>query len=391
MNPSGGGSGVCGGAVADESRILVSIERMNRWVEIEVSERVVMIEAGMNTQKLQEKLKEHGLMLPQNIGSAEWSTIGGNVAVGSGSPFSLKYGVTADWVRNLEVVLPNGETIWTGNLSRKNATGLQLTRLFCGSEGKLGIITKVCLELLPIRENELLFFIQGEEAQLIRLMNEIFLHNLQPLAMEFIDKKGMVLLEKYLFSSFAGEQGEIHFQQAAMWLSFEETYEMAQLHLALSQILYELGIYDLPKMIPSEAQAAAWKVRFAIGRAVIQASIFREIDACVPRKSVQNWLDFLAVHAQKYGYEYTAFGHLGDGNLHINLLKMNLSEQDWENINQNAVIELFQYIISIGGVISGEHGTGQLQKRFLPLQFTETEWKWREKIRKMFDEKGIFE
>lgn len=290
---------------------MISTEKLNKIIELDENERLITVESGVNTQYLTEFLANKRWRLAQNIGSAMWSTIGGNVAIRSGSPFSLKYGTTADWVRNLEVVLPTGEIMWTGKQVSKSATGLELTHLFCGSEGKLGMITKVCLEVLPLSKPSFLFFIQtAQETKLISFINKLFLTKLEPLAIEFVDVKGMNLLQTYFIENkitFSEISSKINFQQAAIWLSFEKEEELGELYLQLCQQLYEIEIYDTLQMIELEHQEMFWKIRFAVGKAVIEKSIFREIDACISRKNIQEWLDFLSKTAKKYNYQYTAF------------------------------------------------------------------------------------
>jgi glycolate oxidase len=221
LSAMGGGTGVSGGALAEKDGVVLSLRRLDNIVEINKIDRTVTVEAGVITGVLQQKLLEHGLCFPQNISSAGSCSIGGNVAVSSGSPKSLKYGATKNFVLNLQVVLPDGEIIWTGKNITKNATGYNLTQLFVGSEGSLGIITKVVLQLTVPLFEVLLMVPFSHIDRLFDAVHQLFLRQFSPSSIEFIDRTGYQLASAHL-QYHIPSKNEI---DGVLWIELEGRYK----------------------------------------------------------------------------------------------------------------------------------------------------------------------
>lgn len=389
VTPSGARTGLSGGALPVCGGVVVTMERMNKILEIDLNNHQVCTEPGVVTQVLQDAVKELGLYYPPDPASKGSCFIGGNISENSGGPKALKYGVTKDYVLNLEVVLPNGEIIWTGANVLKNSTGYNLTQLLVGSEGTLAIVTKIVLKLIPHPTCDLSIlvpFYSGTDA--CRAVAEIFKAGITPSALEFMERDAIIYTQQQLndFSLSLEEDHEAHL------LIEVDGFDPENLYLEIEKISAVLEQFKVGEMLMAENEsqkAKLWNLRRKVGEAVKSFSVYKEEDTVVPRFRLPELLQEVKRLGKEYGFHSVCYGHAGDGNLHVNILKGGMSDDDWENKLHEAIEELFHFVVGLGGTISGEHGIGYVQKRYMHTAFSDFHLDLMRKIKDSFDPKGI--
>ena len=389
VSPSGARTGLSGGALPIHSGILISMEKFNRILEIDENNHQVTTEPGVITQVLQDAVKEKGLFYPPDPASKGSCFIGGNVSENSGGPKAVKYGVTKDYVLNLEVVLPNGEVIWTGANVLKNATGYNLTQLIVGSEGTLCIITKIVLKLIPHPTADLLMLVPFFDAQkACEAVAAIFKAGYTPSGLEFMERDALIYTKE-----FTGETTiNIAENHAAHLIIEVDGFDSEQLMKDCEGILNVLENFETDEILFADSEAqknALWSLRRKAGEAVKSQSIYKEEDTVVPRFALPDLLGHVKRIGKKYGFQSVCYGHAGDGNLHVNILKGDLSDEQWENELPIAIRELFTEVVKLGGTISGEHGIGLVQKPFMDIAFPEVTLNLMREIKGVFDPKNI--
>jgi glycolate oxidase len=389
VSPAGARTGLSGGALPTHGGILISMEKFNRILEIDENNHQVTTEPGVITQVLQDTVKEKGLFYPPDPASKGSCFIGGNVSENSGGPKAVKYGVTKDYVLNLEVVLPNGEVIWTGANVLKNATGYNLTQLIVGSEGTLCIITKIVLKLIPHPTTDLLMLVPFFDAQkACEAVAAIFKAGYTPSGLEFMERDALIYTKE-----FTGETTiNIAENHAAQLIIEVDGFDSEQLMKDCEGILNVLENFETDEILFADSEAqknALWSLRRKAGEAVKSQSIYKEEDTVVPRFALPDLLGHVKRIGKKYGFQSVCYGHAGDGNLHVNILKGDLSDEQWENELPIAIRELFTEVIRLGGTISGEHGIGLVQKPFMDIAFPEVTLNLMREIKRVFDPKGI--
>src|SRR5690606_14752998 len=315
--------------------------------------------------------------------------IGGNVSENSGGPKAVKYGVTKDYVLNLEVVLPNGEVIWTGANVLKNATGYNLTQLIVGSEGTLGVITKIVLKLLPHPTKDILLLVPFHKAtDACKAVAEIYKHGIIPSGLEFMERDALICTQQYT-NDFSIEVKDDHEAHLLIELDgFDEELLMRE----CESIMGVLEQFDTDEILFADTQAQKtllWSLRRKVGEAVKAQSIYKEEDTVVPRYQLPNLLKTVKDLGQKYGFKSVCYGHAGDGNLHINIIKGDMSDEQWNNELTVAIRELFQEVVKMGGTISGEHGIGLVQKQYMDIAFSSTSLNLMKSIKQLFDPNNI--
>ncbi len=384
----GAGTGLSGACLPVQDGLVLSTKKLNRIMEIDTQNLTATIESGVINAHLKMAVEELGLYYPPDPASQGSCSIGGNLAHGAGGPRAVKYGITRDYVLNLEVVLPTGEIIWTGANTLKNSTGFSLTHLMIGSEGMLGVITKAVLKLIPKPTQELLLVASFENLEdCAKAVNAVLLSKFKPCAIELMEKSGVMIsmqatqtafpihdaAEAYLLFAFDGFDGEDLFLQA------EGIYEILESYNAL----------DILPSPNSETAQQWWKVRRAIGETVKQVSPYKEEDTVVPRSAMPQLLKKVKSIGEQYGFQSVCYGHAGDGNLHVNILKNDLSDEVWNHQIPMAIAEIFEFCKSVGGTISGEHGIGLVQKQYLPIVFDPIHFQLLKGIKSTFDPKNI--
>jgi glycolate oxidase len=384
----GAGTGLAGGALPVCGGILMSMERFDKILNIDEANYQVTVEPGVVTEVLQNTLKDKGLFYPPDPASRGSSFIGGNVSTNAGGLRAVKYGVVRDYVLNLEVVLPNGEMMWTGANTLKNSTGYNLTHLIVGSEGTLAVVTKIVLKLIPHPTHTNVLLVPFKDAEkACGAVAAIFRAGITPSVLEFMERDALEYTKQYL-----GETGmEIPETVEAHLLIEVDGFDPNGLQLACEKIAEVLMDYDAGEILFADdaaTQKTLWYLRKNIGRA-IKSTIYKELDTVVPRAALPQLLHGLKAIARKEGLKTLCFGHAGDGNLHVNFVKGDASDETWNLLLPKAVRAIFNLVKTLGGTLSGEHGVGWILKPYMDIMFDETSLNLLRGIKKTFDPKGI--
>jgi glycolate oxidase len=388
VTPRGAGTGLSGGALPVYGGVVLSLERMNRILNIDERNFQVTVEPGVINEQLQQAVKEKGLFYPPDPASKGSCFLGGNIAHASGGPRALKYGTTRDYVLNLEVVLPSGEVIWTGANTLKYSTGYNLTHLMIGSEGTLAIVTQIVLKLIPHPQHTLLMlapFQSPEKA--CEAVNGIFLAGCNPSACEFIEPEGFRLSAQMLIMPFTMQQ------DAAAYLLIEvdgnDLDRMMKDCETISEVLYAHQSGEVLFAQSAEEKEYFWKLRRSIGEATKHNNTYKEEDTVVPRAELPALYRGVKEIGIRYGFRTVCYGHAGDGNLHVNILRDALSDEQWNHEIPKAIVEIFTLCKNLKGTISGEHGIGLVQKPYMPVVMPEVQLALMRQIKKAFDPNGI--
>ena len=389
VTPSGARTGLSGGSLPIHKGIALSMERFNKILKIDEKNHQVTTEPGVITEVLQNAVKEKGLFYPPDPASKGSCFIGGNISENSGGPKAVKYGETKDYVLNLEIVLPNGEIIWTGANVLKNSTGYNLTQLIVGSEGTLAIITKIVLRLIPHPTTNLLMLVPFFDAEkACEAVAAIFRAGITPSGLEFMERDALIYTQKFI-NDDSIQIGENH---AAHLLIEVDGFDAEILMQECEKIMTVLEDFETDEVLFAESQAQKdnlWQLRRKAAEAVKSQSIYKEEDTVVPRFELPQLLHHVKRIGNEYGFQSVCYGHAGDGNLHINILKGDLTDDQWDNELPKAIRELFTEVIKLGGTISGEHGIGLVQKPYMDIAFNEVGLNLMRDIKKVFDPKGI--
>ncbi|MEI8279263.1 MAG: FAD-linked oxidase C-terminal domain-containing protein [Bacteroidota bacterium] len=389
VTPRGAGTGLSGGALAVHGGVVLDMKRFNKILHVDKRNFQVTVEPGVITQVLQEHVKAAGLMYPPDPASKGSCFIGGNVSENSGGPRAVKYGVVKDYVLNLEMVLPNGEVIYTGANVLKNATGYNLTQLIVGSEGTLGVITKIVLRLIPAVQHELLMLVPFRSAeQACEAVNAIFMAGYTPSALEFMERDALEWVMGYVPNSNVPLPDDI---QAHLLIEVDGNHK-EQLYAEMEAIADVVQKYDTGEILfadSHEQKQILWNLRRKVGEAVKSNSIYKEEDTVVPRAELPELLRIIKAIGKEYGFHSVCYGHAGDGNLHVNIVKQNMSDKDWQEKLPIGIRKLFVEVARLGGTISGEHGIGLVQKGYMDVVFNEVQLQLMKDIKKVFDPKGI--
>lgn len=389
VTPSGARTGLSGGALPVHGGVLLSLEKMNKILSIDENNYQVTTEPGVITQVLQEAVKAKGLFYPPDPASKGSCFIGGNIAENSGGPKAVKYGVTADYVINLEVVLPSGEVIWTGANVLKNATGYNLTQLMVGSEGTLGVVTKIVLRLIPHPTTTMLMLVPFFSAQqACEAVAAIMKTGITPSGLEFMERDAIV----WTLDKIPSIQLEIEDNHAAHLLIEVDGFDENKLIEECEQIAAVLSQFETGEILFAESQAQKdklWEVRRKVSEAVKSHSIYKEEDTVVPRYELPRLLAGVKQIGKKYGFQSICYGHAGDGNLHVNIIKGDLTDKQWNNELPKGIREIFELTVKLGGTISGEHGIGWVQKSYMDIPFTAISLHLMKGIKQLFDPNNI--
>ena len=385
VTPAGARTGLSGGALAVKKGVLLSMEKFNHILHIDENNHQVTTEPGVITEVLQEKVKEKGLFYPPDPASKGSCFIGGNIAENSGGPKAVKYGVTSDYVLNLEVVLPTGEVIWTGANVLKNATGYNLTQLIVGSEGTLGIVTKIVLKLIPHPTKDMLMLVPFFNASdACKAVAAFFKEGITPSGLEFMERDALLWTLKF-FPDITLTVKDNH--QAHLLIEVDG-FDEKILFEECEKIMHVIEQFHTDEVLFADNQAQKdqlWSIRRKVGEAVKAHSIYKEEDTVVPRYELSKLLEGVKKIGKEYGFQSVCYGHAGDGNLHVNIIKGELSEEVWKNELPKAIKAIFELTVSLGGTISGEHGIGYVQRSYMPIAFSSFHLELMRKIKKLFD------
>ncbi len=385
----GAGTGLSGGALPIHQGIVLDMQRFNKILNIDTENFQVTTEPGVITQVLQEAVLAHGLQYPPDPASKGSCFIGGNIAENSGGPRAVKYGVVKDYVLNLEIVLADGTVMWTGANVLKNATGYNLTQLIVGSEGTLAVVTKIVLKLIPATTTTVLLLIPFRKAEeACRAVNSICLAGITPSALEFMERDALDWSMRFCNTTAISIPDDI---QAHLLIELDGHNEQ-QLLAEAAQISELVTIYDIDELLFADTAAqkeTLWQLRRKVGEAVKSNSVYKEEDTVVPRAHLPQLLKYIKELGTEYGFQSVCYGHAGDGNLHVNIIKGSLSDEFWNQELQVPIRKLFTFVHSLGGTISGEHGIGLVQKNYLDIVFSSAQIELMKAIKHVFDPNGI--
>jgi glycolate oxidase len=346
------------------------------------------VEPGVVTEAFQNAVKEVGLFYPPDPASKGSCFLGGNLSQSSGGPKAVKYGTTRDYVLNLQVVLPSGDVIWTGANTLKYATGYNLTQLMVGSEGTLGIITQVVFRLLPYPQQNILMLVPfRQEAQAAEAVSAVFRAGIIPSGMEFMEREAIAWSSDYLKIPLTlPEDITAHLLIELDGQNLEQLYKEAE------QVYEVLEKYDVGEILLADTAGQKddlWKIRRNIGNSVRYNSVYKEEDTVVPRAKLPTLLKGVKEIGRRYGFKSVCYGHAGDGNLHVNIIRGELTDEQWNVGLREPISEIFALCVELGGTISGEHGIGLVQKPYLHIALKEANLNLMRGIKQVFDPLGI--
>jgi len=387
VTPRGGGTGLSGGALPIKGGICLSIERMNKILDIDEKNMMVRVQPGVITSELHDAVEKRGLFYPPDPASKESCTIGGNLAEDAGGPRAVKYGVTSAYVKGLRAVLPSGEIISCGGKLLKDVAGYNLTQLLVGSEGTLAVITEATLRLIPkpkYRRTVLVPFDSLDDAA--RAVPGVFAKGVTPSALEFMEQPAILAVQDHLGVKVPDADAKAHL------LMELDGFDLNVLEKELEEackIMMEAGARDVLFAESSVRQDELWKTRRSIGEAVKSLSAYRELDASVPRFKIPELVRRTHAICNRHNVKLICYGHAGDGNLHMNIIIGDLSIPEWKKRIKKVTGEVFKETVALGGAITGEHGVGLIAKPYLEEAIGRLNVDLMRGIKKVFDPTGI--
>ena len=396
VTPRGAGTGLSGGSIPIKGGISLSMEKFDKILEIDEENFQATVESGVINDHFQTAVKEKGLFYPPDPASKGSCFLGGNIAHSSGGPKALKYGTTKDYVLNLEVVLPNGEIIWTGSDTLKNSTGYNFTQLFLGSEGTLGIVTKIVFKLLPLPKHDLLMLAKFNSIDdACKTVPQIFTQGVQPSALELMERNAIEFVHKHGSESQKNITKEMLSNESteAFLLIEVDGNDMESLFMdceKINEVLEFNRTTEVQFADSSDQKERLWQIRRNIGEMVKIHSIFKEEDTVVKRANLPKLMAGVKSIGKDYNFESVCYGHAGDGNLHINIIKGTMSDEQWNGKHlEEGIRKIFRLCKELGGTISGEHGIGLVQKKYMTEVLTDTHIDLMKGIKRIFDPNGI--
>jgi glycolate oxidase len=388
VTPRGAGTGLSGGALPVHGGILMSMEKFNKILEIDERNLQATVEPGVINQVFRDAVEAIGLFYPPDPASRGSCFLGGNLAENAGGPRAVKYGTTKDYILNCEVVLPNGEVIWTGANVLKNSTGYNLTQLLIGSEGTLGIVTKIVFRLIPLPTQNLLMlvpFYSPEKA--CEAVSAVFRAGFIPSAMEFMERDAIDFVMQFVDVKIpVKDEHKAHLLIEVDGNDVDVLFKECE---QITELMYQFECDEVLFADTAAQKNELWKMRRAAGEAVKSHSVYKEEDTVVPRAELPILLAGVKAIGKKYGFRSVCYGHAGDGNLHVNILKDEMSDDDWHNKIPHGIREIFKLCVELKGTISGEHGIGYVQKGYMDIAFNSTQIEIQKGIKRLFDPNNI--
>ena len=388
VTPRGAGTGLSGGALPTQGGLLLSMERFNEILAIDEQNLQAITEPGVITEVFMDAVAAKGLLYPVDPASKGSCFIGGNVSHGSGGPRVVKYGTIREYILNLEIVLPSGGVIWTGANTLKYASGYNLTQLMIGSEGTLGIITKIVVKLIPRPTVDALLLASfGSNEAAASAVSAIFRAGIIPSALEFMERRGVEWVKEHDGIMFDLKDDV----QAFLLIEVDGTNQEVIFSDCekINQVLESFDCKDVLFADSAAQKEELWRMRRTMAVSVKSNSIYKEEDTVVPRASLPQLIKGIKETGLKYGFESVCYGHAGDGNVHVNIIKGNMSDEDWHDKLKDGIREIFELTVSLGGTLSGEHGIGLVQKEFMSIKYSETHFALWRGIKQVFDKNGI--
>ena len=388
LTPRGKGTGLSGGAIPVYGGIVLSCERMEKILDIDRENLMVITEPGIITGELQNVVEAENLFYPPDPASLASCSIGGNVAEGAGGSRAVKYGTTKDYVNGLEMVLPSGEIISTGGKVVKDVTGYNLTQLITGSEGTLAIVTQIILRLIPLpklRKDLLVPYNSIDQAA--QTVSEIIRTRIVPTAIEFMERNSFELAESFTKRTLAFRDAAAHL---LITLDGNQQEALEEDQNKVGEICEKNGALDILIATSPAARDRMWEGRKCLFEAANHfGSMYKSLDVVVPRSLIPTLIQKIKETSEKYRIKAMSFGHAGDGNVHVLLFKGELPDREWERLINRTQRDLYKETIALGGKITAEHGIGLLRKPFLSMNLDPCQIELLKGLKKVFDPKNI--
>ncbi|MEN8222110.1 MAG: FAD-linked oxidase C-terminal domain-containing protein [Acidobacteriota bacterium] len=381
VTPRGGGVGYSGGSVPVEGGIVIVFTKMNRIIEFNKDNLLLVAEPGVLTSEVINKCEENGFFYPPDPASLKNSTIGGNVAENAGGPRCFKYGVTSDYILSLEGFLMNGQKVEFGSHSIKDVSGYDIKKLIAGSEGTLIVLSRITLRMIPAPEKRILVRCAFDSIRTAAdFIKKIILLNLSPAVLEFMDKTSVEAVYEYIGAEKSGDVNAI------VLLEFDgNTEEVGNKRKRLEEIISDSGISNIRFAENNMETEELWSIRRNLSPAIssIKPKKINE-DISVPLGKVADTIEYISSLGDKHDLKIVMFGHLGDGNIHTNIM---IDPGDKREVRESEIVleKIFKYVISINGTLTGEHGIGLAKKNYLNLQYSSEEIELFRKIKEVFD------
>ena len=387
VTPRGTGTGLCGGCVPIHGGIVLSLEKMNRVLEVDTKNMTATVEPGLLLIDFPKYLEGTGLFYPPDPGE-KTATIGGNAMTNAGGMKAVRFGVTRDYILGLEMVLPDGEIITFGGKTVKTSSGYPLMQLMIGSEGTLGVLTKLIVKLVPVpKENITLLIPFDNLAECINSVPAVLASGCNPTAVEFMEKEVIKSAEQYLGKQFPDSAANAYL---LVRLDAESQDALSHLVKILTDTLLELGANDVLMADTDERKESVWNPRGAFLEAINNSTPkMDECDVVVPRDRIAEFMQKSIEIGKENDIRLCSFGHAGDGNLHIYVCKDSLSDEEWKQKNANVMRELYNEAHRLGGEVSGEHGIGHAKRQFLLESVGPRQMELMLGIKKVFDKNNI--
>lgn len=381
--PRGGGTGLAGGCLALQGGVVLSVERMNRIRCIDTANLVAEVDAGCITQHVRDAAAAAGLFYPPDPAGMDRSTVGGNVATNAGGPACVKYGVTRDYVLGVEAVLPDGDLLRAGVQTRKGVVGYDMAHLLCGSEGTLGVITGLTLKLIPLPKATVGMAVAfADMASAMRAVAAVLAAGHLPSAIEFMDHRCLALVGEMLPFPVPGARPSL--------LIIELDGPRPQIERELEAVAEVCRAQGATQVLPAGTdaeRATIWAVRRQVSLRIHEyASLYLSEDVAVPLSVIAELVADLPAFEDRYGLEIFAFGHAGDGNIHLNVTSSDVANRPRA---EEGVVALASRVVELGGTISGEHGIGEAKRHLVPLELTPRSIALQKGVRAVFDPLGI--
>lgn len=385
VTPRGAGTNLVGSTIPSGNGIVLDLSLMNHILELDKETFTATVEPGVILEDFQSYVEEQGLFYPPDPGEKK-ATIGGNISTNAGGMRAVKYGVTKDYVMGLELVLADGTVVQAGSKNRKDTSGLNIKDIVVGSEGTLAVITKCILKLIPKPQESVSVLVGFDSLKSgIESVRKIINANLNPTAIEFIERKVVQLGEEFLQLEFPEKKSE-----AYILLTFDGNKREIDDHIeALKTVAKDSGAITVLTLEDKETAARVWKIRGVLVRAVEAVSEQEPLDIVVPINKIDTFVNFVNELEKKSGMRMISFGHAGDGNVHLCVVRGDRDDYTWEKeLDENLEI-LYQKATELGGLVSGEHGIGLSKQKYLKEVTNPANIALMKSIKSSFDKKNI--
>ncbi|KRU24641.1 FAD-linked oxidase [Clostridium sporogenes] len=383
----GSGTGLVGASVPIHGGIMINMTKMNRILEIDEENLTLTVEPGVLLMEIGKFVEEHDLFYPPDPGEKS-ATIGGNISTNAGGMRAVKYGVTRDYIRGLEIVFPDGKVIQVGGKVVKNSSGYSIKDLVCGAEGTLAIVTKAILKLLPLPKKAISLLIPFPNLEMaINTVPKIIKSKAIPTAIEFMQREVILAAEKFLGKKFPDNSSD-----AYLLLTFDGNTkeDIEKDYEKVADICLEEGALDVYISDTDERKEAVWSARGAFLEAVKASTTeMDECDVVVPRNKVASFVKYTDELQEQFDVRIRSFGHAGDGNLHVYVLRDNLNKEQWDKKLKDVFECMYKKSVELNGLVSGEHGIGFAKKPYLFEQYGEEYMELMKNIKLAFDPKNI--